>query len=82
MLLQAFFTCFLLCPITLFDFIEIGAFFGGAKEVELETRTHTYSTGAVYEGQWLDHSRHGTGTLTEIKGTKYVGEWEEGKNTA
>ena len=73
----SFLTCFFFCLITLFDFIEIGAFFGGAEEAKLETRTHTYSTGAVYEGEWIGDKRHGKGKMTWKDGSFYEGEWKE-----
>jgi hypothetical protein len=33
----------------------------------------------MYEGAYLDEMRHGRGVLTWEDGTKYDGEWKEGK---
>ena len=37
--------------------------------------TFRYSTGAVYEGDWLGGLRHGTGKMTWPDGTYYLGKW-------
>ena len=38
-------------------------------------RTHTYSTGAEYEGQWKGGMRHGKGKMTWPDSAKYEGDW-------
>lgn len=39
-----------------------------------------YINGDTYEGEWLNHVRHGQGTYTySATGTKYVGTWNNGK---
>jgi len=39
-----------------------------------------YVNGDNYEGEWLNHVRHGQGTYTyAATGTKYVGTWNTGK---
>lgn len=39
-----------------------------------------YINGDTYEGEWLNHVRHGQGTYTyAATGTKYVGTWNNGK---
>lgn len=40
-----------------------------------EKRTYTYSTGAVYDGEWRGGMRHGRGTIVWSDGAKYEGEW-------
>ncbi len=42
----------------------------------LKTRTYTYSTGAVYTGQWRGGLRHGKGKMHWLDGGKYDGEWQ------
>ena len=45
---------------------------------EVETRTHTYSTGSVYEGEWKGGMRHGKGKMTYRNGM-YEGGWKDDK---
>ena len=40
----------------------------------------TYSDGSVYEGQWTDDKRTGTGAMEWKNGTKYNGDFEDDKN--
>jgi 1-phosphatidylinositol-4-phosphate 5-kinase len=42
----------------------------------LETKSYTYTSGAVYEGQWLGGLRHGKGSMTWLDGTTFEGHWE------
>ena len=44
----------------------------------LKTVKHTYSTGAVYEGQMRGGFREGKGKMTWVDGGKYDGEWKMG----
>jgi hypothetical protein len=41
----------------------------------LQTRKHTYATGAVYQGQWKGGLRHGQGTMIWPDNARYEGEW-------
>ena len=44
------------------------------------TGKYSYINGDTYEGEWLNHVRHGRGTyLYTDTGSKYVGLWKEGK---
>lgn len=36
---------------------------------------HTFSTGAVYHGEWMGNTRHGVGIQTWVDGTYYAGRW-------
>ena len=45
-------------------------------DAPIETRTHTYSTGAVYNGEWKGGMRHGKGTMEWSDGGSYEGEWQ------
>ncbi len=40
-------------------------------------KTHTYTHGAQYVGEWKDNLRHGQGTLTYADGDQLEGIWEE-----
>ena len=42
----------------------------------LEERTYTYSTGAIYTGQWKGGLRHGRGKMVWADQASYVGEWQ------
>ena len=33
----------------------------------------------VYEGEWLDEKKHGTGEYRYVDGTLYTGEWYRGQ---
>ena len=44
----------------------------------LQSREHTFKTGAVYNGQWKGNLRHGNGTMTWADGAVYEGEWDHG----
>ena len=39
----------------------------------------TYPDGETYQGELMNASKHGKGTLTYADGYKYVGEWKDGK---
>ena len=41
--------------------------------------TYVYSTGDVYEGQWLANKRHGRGVLRYANGSIYEGQFVAGK---
>lgn len=41
----------------------------------LKQRTFTYSTGAIYTGQWKGGLRHGNGTMVWPDNAKYEGQW-------
>ena len=41
-----------------------------------ETRTHSYATDAVYEGEWKGGMRHGKGKMAWADGGRYEGEWQ------
>ena len=44
------------------------------------TGKYSYINGDTYEGEWLNHVRHGRGTyLYTDTGSKYVGLWKEVK---
>ena len=38
----------------------------------------TWSTGAVYEGEWLNNKINGSGTYKKADGSVYVGSWKDG----
>ena len=42
--------------------------------LSIEQRSYTYSTGAVYNGEWRGGMRHGRGTIVWVDGAKYEGE--------
>ena len=44
-------------------------------DAAIETRTYTYATGAVYEGEWKGGLRHGNGKMKWSDGCQYEGEW-------
>ena len=44
-------------------------------DAALETRTYTYLTGAMYEGEWKGGMRHGKGKMKWSDGAYYEGEW-------
>ena len=55
-----------------------------ANEAELEqqlvTKVHQYRTsGASYDGQWLNGFRHGRGTMKFRDGASYEGTWYLGR---
>lgn len=37
---------------------------------------HTFSTGAIYHGEWRGNTRHGIGIQTWTDGTYYAGRWD------
>ena len=39
----------------------------------------TFTTGDVYEGEWLDDKYHGQGTYTDANGHSWQGEWKNDK---
>jgi len=41
-------------------------------------RTHTYESGATYQGAWLGGFRHGNGKMNWPDGASYEGEWNFG----
>ena len=43
---------------------------------DIETRSHTYKTGSVYEGEWKGGMRHGKGKMTWADGATYEGDWQ------
>ena len=49
-----------------------GIFKDSAK---IEQRTYTYTTGAIYAGQWRGWMRHGQGSMIWADGAQYEGEW-------
>lgn len=42
----------------------------------VEKRTHTYTTGAIYTGQWKGGLRHGKGKMVWADGAVFEGEWQ------
>ena len=50
---------------------------GFVPDAETQTRTHKYSTRAVYEGEWKGNARHGKGKMTWRDGASYEGEWQK-----
>ena len=38
-----------------------------------------YSNGEVYEGEWINGMKHGSGIWRGNKGDSYIGEWKFGK---
>ena len=40
--------------------------------------TFKYANGDMYEGEWLDGRRHGTGVYTWASGDEYYGDWANG----
>ena len=51
-----------------------GSFKG--HDTPLTNRVHTYTTGAVYVGQWMGGMRHGQGKMTWKDGASYEGQWQ------
>jgi len=43
----------------------------------MEEKTHTYSDGSQYIGEYKDNLQHGQGTYTYANGDKYVGGWKD-----
>ena len=48
--------------------------YGVTKNVE-KTRTHQYSTGAIYKGKWLGGMRNGKGEMKWADNASYDGNW-------
>lgn len=46
------------------------------KNKKIETREHTYKTGAIYKGEWLGGMRHGKGVMEWPDKARYEGEWD------
>lgn len=44
-----------------------------------ERRWHRFRSGATYDGDWQEGSRHGVGKQCWPDGTVYVGEWKRGR---
>ena len=44
-------------------------------DAAIETRSYTYATGAVYDGEWMGGLRHGKGKMKWSDGCQYEGEW-------
>ncbi|CAE8611209.1 unnamed protein product, partial [Polarella glacialis] len=38
---------------------------------------YTWSSGDIYEGELVDHQRHGVGTNTSSKGFEFKGTWQD-----
>ena len=38
-----------------------------------------YKDGSLYEGDWVNNKRHGSGRLIYINGDCYEGDWHEDK---
>lgn len=49
---------------------------GGGSVVQTQME-HKFKTGAVYDGQWLNNIRDGTGRQTWPDGAEYHGEWKQ-----
>ena len=47
--------------------------------IATERKRYTYSSGAIYEGQWKGGYRHGFGIQQWPDGARYIGEWRENK---
>ena len=45
------------------------------KTLRESRRPFTYSSGAVYKGQWIGGFRDGFGVIQYPNGAKYTGEW-------
>lgn len=41
--------------------------------------SYTFTSGAVYEGEWIGNLRDGNGVQTWPDGAKYEGEWKNNK---
>ena len=42
---------------------------------EIEKRTFTYKSGAVYDGEFIGGMRHGKGKMSWPDGAYYEGDW-------
>ena len=42
-------------------------------------KAYHYSSGNMYEGDWVDGKIEGVGTLTYTDGDRYVGSWSDGQ---
>jgi hypothetical protein len=42
---------------------------------KIVTKDHTYTTGAIYSGEWLGGLRHGCGSMKWPDGAQYHGQW-------
>jgi len=36
---------------------------------------YVWANGELYEGEWVNGTKHGNGMWIGVKGDKYVGEW-------